>query len=238
MSGKWKKRKMKLMGLARQCYSWFSLRYTPWYTGRLQQKIEVASIKQLHVGCGEVVLPDWLNVEYEPRKIYGAFSESKGAWLLNYNLHKRWPLKSKSLDFIAAAHFIEHFDLNEGLIFMQKCFDVLKPGGVIRLSCPDLAIYAQHYVSKNKTFFENSLIQEWCTFKKAKTCGQIFAAKAYDSGNSHRWFYDAESLIQCLELVGFKNACKCGRLEGKMPDLEKIELADRELETCYVEAIK
>ena len=143
-----------------------------------------------------------------------------------------------TIDFTAASHFIEHLDLNNGMQFAKNCFRVLKAGGVIRLSCPNLELYAKHYVERNKGFFDNPKIREWCAFKNAATFGEIFVAKAYDSGGSHKWFYDFESLKHILESAGFKRVKKVGRLEGLTPDLEKLELAERELETVYIEGVK
>jgi len=87
-------------------------------------------------------------------------------------------------------------------------------------------------------FFKNPQVQEACTFSKAKTFGEIFIAKAYDSGGVHRWFYDAESLKHVMESAGFVDVQQVGRLEGSMPDREKIELAGREIETLYMEGRK
>lgn len=151
---------------------------------------------------------------------------------------KPWPIYDSSIQFIAGSHFIEHLDLNKGIAIVKESYRVLKSGGTIRLSCPDLEIYAKNYIEGNKSFFENDLIKEWCAFSQAETYGEIFAAKAYDSGGSHKWFYDFYSLKHILELAGFEQVKKCERLEGKTPNLENIELPQRELETVYVEAIK
>ena len=114
----------------------------------------------------------------------------------------------------------------------------MKPGGVIRLSCPDLEIYINNYTENNMSFFKNKLIREWCAFSQAETPGEILAAKAYDSGGAHKWFYDFDSLKHTLELSGFRDVKKCQRLEGDTPGLDSIELPERELETVYVEAKK
>jgi predicted SAM-dependent methyltransferase len=237
-TNKWKKRAVKLRGLWNQIRSALFLRYSSFHRRRLEKNIQVRSIDRLHAGCGNVFLPGWLNVTYEPREEYGRVKETAGTCVLNYNLLKPWPVGKDSIRFIAASHFIEHLDLNEGIWFLKESFRVMKSGGIIRLSCPDLELYAQNYVRGNKDFFEHKLIREWCTFSQAQTPGEIFAAKAYDSGGSHKWFYDFDSLKHILESAGFRHVRRCRRLEGDVPDLEAIDLPGRELETVYVEAVK
>ena len=229
---------MKFKGFLNQSYSLMSLRYTSWNAELLKKQIKNFSIDSLHVGCGDILLKGWLNIRYERREEYGTIKKGNDALYLNYNLLKRWPFEEDSIQYIAGSHFIEHLDLNQGMEFLKESFRVLKKGGVIRLSCPDLNIYARNYVENNRKFFENKWIKEWCAFKKAVTPGEIFIAKAYDSGGSHKWFYDFDSLKHVLEAAGFQKVTKEGRLTGKVPDLDKIEPAARELETLYVEALK
>ena len=238
VSNKWKKRIMKVRGFFLQAYSYAFLRYTKWNSRRLQENIVQRNVDKLHVGCGLVLLDGWLNILYEPRQEYGRVKEKEGRLFLNYNLLKKWPVNDNSISFIAGSHFIEHLDLNHGIRFLKESFRAMRPGGVIRLSCPDLEVYVRNYVEKNMDFFENKLIREWCTFSQAETAGEILAAKAYDSGGAHKWFYDFDSLKHILELSGFRDVKKCRRLEGATPELDMIELSDRELETVYVEATK
>ena len=232
------KRKMKFKGAMNLVYSGLLLRYTRWNTRRLKEVHKKLRVDQLHVGCGDILLDGWLNIRFERREEYGRTKSQNGTLLLNYDLLSEWPFESESIQFIAGSHFIEHLDLNHGMEFARSCYRVLKKGGVLRLSCPDMEIYAKNYVSRDKNFFNNALIKEWCCFKKAVTPGEIFIAKAYDSGGSHKWFYDFESLKHVLETAGFRDIRKVTRLEGKVPDLEKLEPPRRELETLYVEAVK
>jgi predicted SAM-dependent methyltransferase len=238
MSDKYQKRVMKMQGFAAYTGSLARLRYTALNAEKLRRQIRAMSLDRLHVGCGNILLKGWLNILYDKRQEYGRVLHKGGNPWLNYNLLKLWPIDDASMSVIAGSHFIEHLDLNEGLHFVTQAARVLKSGGVIRLSCPDLEIYAKNYVERNMTFFKNPLIRQWCAFKAAQTPGQIFIAKAYDSGGSHKWFYDFESLADILGRAGFKEVRRCNRLEGKTPDLEKIEPPQRELETIYVEAVK
>jgi predicted SAM-dependent methyltransferase len=234
----WKKRGMKIRGLVNQAFSGISLRYTPLHASFLKKDIQTANINKLHVGCGNVILDGWLNIFLDHREEYGRLIKEGQAFKLNYNLLKPWPVDNQAIRFISGSHFIEHLDLNDGIKFLKEAYRVMQSGGIIRLSCPDLEIYARHYVNGNKEFFNHPLIREWCTFKNAQTPGEIFIAKAYDSGLSHRWFYDLDSLKHILELTGFKNIRRCQRLEGQMLELARLEPKERELETLYVEATK
>ena len=229
---------MKFKGFLKNGSSYPLLRHTRlnWYY--LRSKIKRLGVDRLHIGCGDVLVRGWLNIGLDLSEEYGRIKDRNGALFLNYNLLKQWPVEENVITYVAASHFIEHFDLNRGLEFMRKAFKVLKSTGVIRLSCPDLEVYAKNYAQNNKTFYEHPLIREWCAFKNAKTPGEIFAAKAYDSGGAHKWFYDFASLKHILEEAGFRDVSRKQRLEGLVPDLEKIELEKRELETVYVEAVK
>src|SRR3990167_2364569 len=181
-ANKWQKRRMKLKGGIHQIFSLVLLRYSRLNMAKLKGQIKQLNIKQLHVGCGDILLKDWLNIRFERREEYGKIKKENGDFYLNYNLLKRWPFENDSIQYIAGSHFIEHLDLNQGIQFLKESFRVLKKGGAIRLSCPDLNIYARNYIEGNQKFFENKWIKEWCAFKSAVTPGEIFIAKAYDSG--------------------------------------------------------
>ncbi|HOW35782.1 MAG TPA: methyltransferase domain-containing protein [Candidatus Omnitrophota bacterium] len=233
-----KKRTEKFRGFLNLLYSGAFLRFTRLNRNRLLRQTRTLGIDRLHIGCGNILLEGWLNITYEMREKYGEIKERNGRWWLNYDVRKQLPFDDNTIQYIAGSHFIEHLDLNEGMDFFKEAFRVMKKGGVIRVSCPDLEIYARHYVSGNKEFFENPFIRQACTFKNAVTNGEIFAAKAYDSGGAHKWFYDFNSLKHVLELAGFHQVKKVGRLQGQVPDVQRIEPAEREIETSYAEAVK
>lgn len=237
-SNVWKKRFIKWRGFLNFFYSVICLRFTRLNKYFIRRKARQLKVDRLHVGCGNIWVKDWLNLTYEKREKYGKLKTIDGVLWLNYNVVKQLPFDSGSIQYLAGSHFIEHLDLNEGIEFFKEAFRVMKKGGMIHMSCPDLGIYVKNYVNRNEAFFEDALIKRACTFKNAKTFGEIFIAKAYDSGGAHRWFYDFDSLCHVLETAGFCEVKKIGRTQGRIPDIEKIELPDREIETLYVEAVK
>lgn len=238
MSSVWSKRLYKIRGFLNYVYSLLMLRYTRANLGFLRRQLKGRGVERMHIGCGNVILDGWLNVLYERRQEYGRVRQKGKGLFLNYDLLGPWPVEDNSIAFVAGSHVIEHLDLNHGLALVSQAYKALKKGGVIRLSCPDLETYARHYVAGDKAFFDHPLIREWCAFKSAQTSGQVFIAKAYDSGGAHKWFYDFDSLKNILERAGFVEVRKVSRLQGQVPDLELLEPPQRELETVYVEAIK
>jgi predicted SAM-dependent methyltransferase len=238
MSKVWNKRLIKVKGHLKLAAAILTLHHTPLHRKNLTKQIQKINIDRLHVGCGDILLKDWLNITFIRFDFYGILNKLQGSWLLNYDLRQPWPINDGSIQFIAGSHFIEHLDLNAGLKFAREAFRCLKKEGVIRLSCPDLELYARNYLERNQVFFDNPKIREWCAFKQAATCGEILVAKAYDSGGSHKWFYDFESLSHILRQAGFTNIIRCLRLSGKTPDLGILEPEARDLETVYIEAQK
>jgi len=232
------KRVIKIKGALKFFYSAVCLRFTRLNQRWLLDRSQKLKIDRLHVGCGNILLRGWLNITFEPREEYGIIRKKGEALWLNYNLLKKWPFVDRSIQFVAGSHCIEHLDLNGGIFFFKEAYRVMREGGVLRISCPDLRTYAENYIKNNREFFDDPFIREACTFKNALTPGEIFAAKAYDSGGAHKWFYDFDSLKHLMELAGFRRIERTTRRAGNIPDIDQIEFSAREIESVYVEAIK
>src|SRR5262245_981408 len=96
-SNVWKKRRMKGKGFVNQAVSVLTLKYTRLNRTQLKKKLSALSVDKLHVGCGDIVLKDWLNVKLDKLEIYGRLYQREGAWVINYNLLKPWPLANESV---------------------------------------------------------------------------------------------------------------------------------------------
>ena len=92
--------------------------------------------KSLNLGCGNNLLPDWLNCDATP---------VPGAVFLDCT--KTFPFPSGSFDHVFAEHLIEHMGLPEMEAFLQECHRVLKPGGTIRLVTPNLDTFMQMIIT-------------------------------------------------------------------------------------------
>lgn len=93
---------------------------------------------KLNLGCGNVFVDDgtWLNIDFH--------SGSRGVRAVN--LLKGLPVASESFSVVYSSHFFEHIPRALVPDFLNECFRVLRPGGVLRLVLPDLQEMTRTYL--------------------------------------------------------------------------------------------
>jgi len=94
----------------------------------------LAAHSRLHLGCGGNVMPGWANVDAEG-----------GPGVIAWDLRKPLPAADATFDYVFSEHFIEHVTRDEALRLLRECVRVLKPGGVLRTSTPDLRKLIEEY---------------------------------------------------------------------------------------------
>ncbi len=92
---------------------------------------------KVHIGCGANLIPGWQNLD----------TDAPGA--IKWSCPDRLPYADNAVDAIYSEHFWEHVPLDQGEFLLRECARVLKPGGVIRISTPDLAVLVAMYNTKN-----------------------------------------------------------------------------------------
>ena len=93
-------------------------------------------MKLVNLGCGNRYHSDWINLDFK----------SNSEYVQEFNLHEELPFEDNSVDVIYSSHVLEHFSKCEAPKFLQKCFRVLKQGGVIRIVVPDLEQLMRNYL--------------------------------------------------------------------------------------------
>ena len=96
------------------------------------------SLKLLNLGCGNNFHPKWTNIDFT----------ATGTDVIAHNLLQGVPCDNESFDVIYHSHVLEHFPKNKAQNFINECFRVLKPGGLIRIAVPDLEQIAKLYLEK------------------------------------------------------------------------------------------
>lgn len=64
-----------------------------------------------------------------------------------------FPLADASFDWIFCEHLIEHLQPTGALSMLREFQRLLRPGGVIRISTPDLGLFAAGYMDESGEFF-------------------------------------------------------------------------------------
>lgn len=92
--------------------------------------------KMLNLGCGDRYREGWTNVDFISRDKH----------VLQYDLRKPLPFANNTFDVVYHSHILEHFTKEDAQKFINECFRVLKPGGIVRIAIPDLEIITKNYL--------------------------------------------------------------------------------------------
>ena len=185
--------------------------------------------------------------------------------ILVHNLKKGIPFKDNSVDAIFHSHVVEHIDRDYINIFINESYRVLKPGGILRIVCPDLHYLVEEYLSSyekskhDKDYAQNhdryvSEILEQCVRKEAngssnqkpfrRKLENFILGSARDRGETHQWMYDDVNLKLILEESYFKNIKKMIFNKSNIENWEAHKLESNEdgsefkPHSLYLEAIK
>jgi SAM-dependent methyltransferase len=94
------------------------------------------SKKYLNIGCGGKFHKDWTNID-----IVSFSPEVK-----SFNLLKGLPFGDNTFDVVYHSQVLEHIPKDKADYFIDECYRVLKPNGIIRISTPNLESITKEYL--------------------------------------------------------------------------------------------
>ena len=189
---------------------------------------------KLHLGCGSKLVPGWLNAD--------KFKADADIYL---NLTSRFPFPDATFSAVYSEHTLEHIPTDHVRHVLAECHRILKPGGLLRLTIPDLEIYAAKYAAGDRAFFEPIISKYAEKMEKdrkkywlVRSPGGAFMSRVVRRFYHHQWMYDFETLKSCLEELSFSKVLKqsCGK--SLRAEVGAMDREDRAYETLYVEAVK
>jgi predicted SAM-dependent methyltransferase len=212
--------------------------------------------RKLHLGCGLNTPEGWIHVDgswnawmakYPTlRRVFKVIrflpADLKDiAWnpdIIIHDLRKPLPFPNDHFTAIYASHLLEHLYLNEAKALLKEGVRVLIPGGILRMVVPDLRSILAEYMggrpsgegSENREANHRAdRLNERLMFRSCKPrSGNIFL-RIYSSLkdlHSHKWMYDAESLIFYFQEAGLVNVREMEYLRSQIEGIEKIEKAE------------
>jgi len=179
-------------------------------------------IKKINLCGGPVKIEGYTNID-----------KNNGADIV-YDIKNSIPVESNSIEIIVMSQALNYFTYEECKFVIKEIYRVLIPGGIIRVSLPDLKIFAKAYLENDTDFLFQKLPSGKDRFV-GKTIGDKFISEAYYYGDQ-KYFFDFGSCAELFHEQGFRHVRQCKYRESIIPNIEKID--DRPELSFYLEAIK
>ncbi|MFH0798559.1 MAG: methyltransferase domain-containing protein [Pseudomonadota bacterium] len=207
--------------------------------------VGIGKLVKVNLGSGLAVATDWTNVDGSlnalfascPRWIHRMTYRVSGASgyytfqqyhsLLSQNrfvfhdLSYGAPFADNAVDYVFSSHFLEHLSRRDGCRLIGEIYRILKPGGRVRLSVPDLDYALSLYNRGEKEL----MLQNY-----------FFVDHDGSHHSRHKYMYEYDGLKNILAENGFVDIEKWVFQKGKLPDIELLD--NRPEDSLFVEAVK
>jgi hypothetical protein len=155
---------------------------------RLKRILASGEPLKIHLGCGNDYLPGYINID--------AYPESKADLIMDSKKLTLFP--DNCVEVIESYHFFEHLQLHEARESLKEWIRILKPGGMVVIELPNLAVCAQeigkHFNPKDGIDLAMAGIFSYPALVEKQGYGMI-----------HKWGWTPETLGAELSSVGFVN---------------------------------
>lgn len=159
------------------------------YKGKSSIKPDSA---KLHVGCGNIHVKNWLNVD-----LYGS----------DFNVDlatSPLPWSDNSFDAAISQHVIEHLVLESELIpLLNELSRVMTPGAELWLSCPDIEKVCTSYMQCNMQDLLEDRRQRWPDFPFGEMPTSHLINHFFSQEGGHKNLFDFALLEWTLKSAGF-----------------------------------
>jgi predicted SAM-dependent methyltransferase len=160
-------------------------------------------MRKVHLGCGSNYIDGWINIDIDsPLADIAA------------DLRHPLPFEDASVDLVFNEHFLEHLSREQGLAFLRECRRILKPGGMLRISTPDLRWLCAQYVCGQ--------LDEW------RDVGWLpdTSCSLMNEGMrlwEHQFVYDRDELQRALGRAGFGTMVHVPHRRSAVAELTELE---------------
>ena len=177
---------------------------------------------KLHLGCFLKKIHGFVNVDVRedvfPDVVDNCFSLTK--------------FENDSVNLIYTCHTLEHLNYKDSITALKRWYDLLEPGGTLRIAVPDIEAVMEYYLHNKdldtlKSFLWGSQKHEYDfhyngwdekTMFKALTDAGFKNAKRYDWRDTEHFFVDDYSM-SALPKIAYKSRRKNDTIEGKQMSL-------------------
>jgi predicted SAM-dependent methyltransferase len=229
---------------------WFNsvetLPHDPPFTKELLERL---GLRGIHTGSGRLLARGWFNTDRNPIRDrerreaeVGRLSLVDGElYFFRHDSTEPYPVADGSFDWAYSEHFIEHLTLEEGIAWLTEIGRLLRPGGLVRVTTPDLERYIRAYLDETDPFYQQN--RELLAGLRRFQDREVPDRRAWMVNNifynwQHRWIYDFGELRHALVSAGFdpESVSRHSFSEGAIQEVAKLDMPGRAFETIYVEA--
>ena len=185
-------------------------------------------MQNLHLSCFDQAIPNWVNTDITPHikiaKIPGAarllhmlgrmddkrLQQHKDGVFSDIqflDMTRPFPFEDGSFKNVFCAHVFEHLFHDDAVACAREVHRVLAPGGVFRVTVPDLDYAIERYNPE----------------QPEELLHTVFEATQANDKNRHQWMYNAGSMARLLEKAGFERTARCDFQQGECADLDKLD---------------
>ncbi len=172
---------------------------------------------RLHFGCGTRCLDGWLNADLSPRT-----NES-----IRLDATEPLPFPDETFAYVYSEHMIEHVDYLDGRGLLSEWLRVLRPGGRLRVSTPDLERLLALFAGRDGWTEDERRYAELIAERHVSGVSAEDVRAAHVLNNNvrdwgHRFLYDGSTLESLLAEVGFVDVVRCGLQSSDDPVLRGL----------------
>jgi predicted SAM-dependent methyltransferase len=208
---------------------------------------ERLGLRGLHCGCGPRLQSGWLNTDRsalpspdgQPTAVDRLLRLAGDFYYLRHDAATAFPLDDGSFEWVYSEHFIEHIGRREAGAWLREVRRLLAPGGVARITTPDLRRYVEGYLDPEGRFFAEHARRLRNIGVKNIPDSRAWMVNQIFYGWGHRWLYDFEELRAAALEAGFAagGVIQTAFASGKVPSMAALDQAHRSDETLYVELV-
>jgi predicted SAM-dependent methyltransferase len=181
--------------------------------------VQGESIRRLNWGCGDWVVPGWVNCD-----------QKDGDGIVTSDIRAGLPFERDAFDYAVSIHALPELAYPELLPALAELRRVLKEGGLLRLGLPNLAKAVEAYQRGQRDYF---LVPD----EEMHSIGGKLITQLVWYGYS-RTLFVPEFIEELLQRVGFQHVYNVNFGETRSRYAEIVELDNREQESFFVEAVK
>ena len=159
------------------------------------------------------------------------------AYFIRLDAREPLPFDDAVFDWVYAEHFIEHITLRDAVSWLKEVRRILRPGGFVRITTPDLRRYMEAYLAPDDSFFATHRERVKAFGLPAMDSRRAWMVNQIFQFWGHRWIYDRDELLWAGEQAGFaaEGFRECAYREGRDPAVARLDWDLRNDETIYVE---